>query len=339
MITRPIEIKWHPGLPVFASDRFLSAVGDEYGWLGGFDEAETLRCILPYTIVRRLVLSMVRFRVETIYLSPELSVAEERAFLNGAVQHFRDCGHDIIIPATTNAIFRTYPDGADAAPYGSYIIDLRPSQDELWKKIGRITRQNIGSAQKEGVRITEGLQFLERAYPMIRDTFRRSQLPFMSYQSFERFAHGLGANGKLLVALCGDDIHSCVLFGFSGPAAYAIYAGNLPGQQQGANKLIYWEAIRQFKGLGCARFDFVGARINPEKGSKQEGINLFKQRFGATLVQGYIWKFPLRRWTALAYSLASRWLKGGDIVEHERHKLADLRSTDGRTAPEARCIG
>ncbi len=56
---------------------------------------------------------------------------EERSFFNSAVQYFRASGAHIIIPATTNTLFRTYPDGADAAPYGSYVNDLTLSEDDL----------------------------------------------------------------------------------------------------------------------------------------------------------------------------------------------------------------
>jgi lipid II:glycine glycyltransferase (peptidoglycan interpeptide bridge formation enzyme) len=86
-------------------------------------------------------------------------------------------------------------------------------------------------------------------------------------------------------------------------------------------KLLQWEAIRSFQKLGILRFDFVGARINPEKGSKQEAINSFKRRLGGKLIQGYMWKYALRPVKSIAYTLAIRFLKGGDIVDHERHKL------------------
>src|SRR5205085_169956 len=107
--------------------------------------------------------------------------------------------------------------------------------------------------------------------------------------------------------------------------AYAIYAGNIQHQHQGAIKLLQWEAIRNFRNLGVRRFDFVGARINPQKGSKQEAINLMKKRFGATLSEGYIWKYSIRPWRALVYSTSIRLIRGGDIVDQERHKLTDHR--------------
>jgi lipid II:glycine glycyltransferase (peptidoglycan interpeptide bridge formation enzyme) len=73
--------------------------------------------------------------------------------------------------------------------------------------------------------------------------------------------------------------------------------------------------------MDVKRFDFVGCRINPEKGSKQEGIMLFKKYFGGRLSQGYIWKYTIRPLKSAAYSLAVRLLRGGDIVDRERHKM------------------
>ncbi|MGC9965716.1 MAG: peptidoglycan bridge formation glycyltransferase FemA/FemB family protein [Syntrophobacteraceae bacterium] len=321
MKAAPIDIDWHPGLPIFACESHLKSVGDEYGWIGGFNDSGKLCCVLPYTIIRKAIFRMVRFRVETIFLDQELDEINEKSFLNSAIGYFRSIGADLIIPGTNNAIFRTYPDGADAAPYGSYVIDLSQSEDILWQNIERITRQNIKTAQKKGVTIRNGGERLDAVYERIRDTFKRSKVSFMSYAAFERYVDGLGANCKIMVADYQGAPQSFVLFAYSEYCAYAVYAGNLANQFQGANKLIYWEAIRFFKELGVQRYDFVGARIAPEKGSKQDGINSLKRRFGAKLKQGYMWKYPLRPVSFMAYNLAVRLLRGGDIVDNERHKM------------------
>ncbi len=321
MKAKAIDINWHTGLPIFAAESFLKAVGDEYGWLGGIDDSGKLRCILPYTIIRKAIFRMVRFRVETIYLDSELSIEEEKAFLNSVVNYFRSIGADMIIPATTNTIFRTYPDGADAAPYGSYIIDLTKPEEVLWKNVDRIYRQNINTAIKDGVIIKDGPEYIEKTYVHVRDTFKKSKLPFMDYKSFKRFVHSLGNNGKLMIADYRGVVQSYVVFASSNYCAYAIYAGNLTDLHQGANKLLYWEAIKYYKNLGVQLYDFVGARINPEKGSKQEGLNKLKKRYGATLKQGYMWKYSLHPLKYRLYGLAARLRSGGDIVDAERHKL------------------
>lgn len=321
MKVTPITINWHPGLPIFASESFLKAVGDEYGWLGGIDQSGSMRCILPFTVIRKKFIRMVRFRVETIPLGEGLDVDEEKLFLNSVIEYFKSSGVDIIIPATTNTIFRTYPDGADAAPYGSYIIDLCQPEDVLWGNIDRITRQNINTAYRKGVSIRSGIEHTDAAYKLVADTFKRSKLSFMSYDSFRRFVLGLGDNGVIMTADYQSIAQSYVVFAFSDYRAYAVYAGNIASQQQGANKLLYWEAIRYFKKLGVHHFDFVGARIAPAKGSKEWAINSLKKHMGAKLIQGYMWKYPLRSVNSIAYTLAVRLLRGGDIVDRERHKL------------------
>lgn len=321
MKAKPIEINWHPGLSIFACESFLKAVGDEYGWLGGFDESDKLRCILPFTIVRKGIFKMPRFRTETIFIEEELSLEEESSFLNSVIEYFRSIKTDIIIPATNNAIFRTYPDGADAAPYGSYVIDLSEKEEMLWRNIQRIQRQNINKAKKNGVSITVGIERLDEAYRLIRDTFKRSKLPFMSFESLKRYVHGLGEHGKLMIADYQGHIQSCVVYAFSDYCAYAVYGGNLERQFPGANKLLHWEAVRLFQKHGVNRYDFYGARINPEKGSKQAAINSFKSRLGGKLIKGYMWKYPLRPLRSLAYTFGVRFLRGGDIVDVERHKM------------------
>jgi len=281
---------------------------------------------LPYTIIRKAIFRMVRFRVETILLDEELGVDEEKVFLNRATDYFRSIGADIIIPATTNTIFRTYPDGADAAPYGSYIIDLSQTEEVLWRNVSKITRQNINTAKKTGVCIRSGIEHLDATYMLVKETFKRSKIPFMSYESFNRFVHGLGEYGRIMIADCQGTVQSYVVFGFSDYCAYAIYAGNVMGQQQGSIKLLLWEAICSFKKLGVKYFDFVGARINPEKGTKQDAINSLKRHLGGKLKQGYIWKYPLRPLKYRLYNLAARLRSGGDIVDAERHNLKSIGS-------------
>ena len=112
MRATPIEINWHPGLSIYASEPFLKTVGDEYGWIGGFDPAGKLRCVLPFTVIRKALFRLVRFRVETIPLDQKLTVAEEKSFLNSVITYLGANRADVIIPASTNTIFRAFPDGA-----------------------------------------------------------------------------------------------------------------------------------------------------------------------------------------------------------------------------------
>jgi hypothetical protein len=320
----PVEIKWHPGLSIYASESFLRTVGDEYGWLGGIDTFGKLRCVLPFTIVRKAPFRMVRFRVETIPLREKLAVEEEKAFLNSVVDYFRSTGADMIIPATTNTIFRTYPNGADAAPYGTYIIDLNQPEETLWSNLNSSHRRKVRLAVKAGVAIRNGIEHLETAYTLVRDTFKRSALRFMNYSSFKRQVLGLRDNIKIFLAEHQGAVQGCTVIPFSNHSAYYVYGGSIPEPTAGAMNLLHWNAIQLFRNLGVKHYDFVGVRINPQTGSKQEGLLFFKERFGGRLAQGYLWKYSFHPLKYFLYNVAVRLRGGGDIVDQERHKLRHL---------------
>jgi hypothetical protein len=318
---KPIAIEWDPSLPVFAKEEFLRAAGDEYGWLGGVDEYGKLRCILPYTIVRKLGVRLVRFRDETIPYGGALDIVEERSFLNSVVGHFRSSGGDVIIPASNNAIFRTYPDGAVAAPYGTYYIPLTQPEDTLWAAVSSSHRRRVRSAEKSGVRVRNSPEYRAMAHGIIRDTFKKSSLPFMPLEALIRIIEGLGENAHVLVAECDSKVQCCAVTAYSQHTAYYMYGGSVPEAVPGAMHLLHWEAIRLYRGLGVRRYDFYGARINPAPDSKAAGLAAFKQRFGAELERGYMWKYRISSLKSAIYTLGVRVLRGGDIVDAEHHKL------------------
>jgi lipid II:glycine glycyltransferase (peptidoglycan interpeptide bridge formation enzyme) len=326
MVAIPVEINWHSDLPVYASKAFLKTVGDECGWIGGANESGKLRCVLPYSIIRRTGLRMVRFRVETIPLNGGFDEREEKSFLNSTIDYFRSTDADLIIPSNNTALFRTYPDGALAAPYGTFIKNLDQSEEALWNEVASDYRQNIRKATRAGVHIKSGTEYLDSAYNLFATTLRRSGADIIkNHEDFRKSALSLGENIRIFVAECDGVIQACLVSPFSQHTAYDWYSGTVVKPVRGAMHLLIWEAIREFRVMGVKRFNFQGVRINPEKGSKQEGIMNFKMRFGGKLVRGYMWKYPLHPLKSIAYSLAVRLLKGGDIVDQERHKLVGYK--------------
>jgi lipid II:glycine glycyltransferase (peptidoglycan interpeptide bridge formation enzyme) len=268
---------------------------------------------------------MVRFRVQTIVVEGDLSIEEEKSFLNSAMGFFRTIKADMVIPATTNTIFRTYPDGADVAPYGTHIIDLDLPEETLLGNLSSSHRRKVRQAMKSGVKIKGGKEYIETAYALVRDTFKRSSISFMDFNSFSRMIESLDENVKVLVAEYEGDVQGCIVVPYSIYSAYYVYGGSIPNPSAGSMHLLHWEAIREFRSQGVKRYDFVGTRIDPEAGSKQEGLKAFKERFGGDLHQGYMWKYSLSPLKYNLYSLAARLRSGGDIVDAERHKMKIIK--------------
>lgn len=333
MKAKKVPINWNPSLSIYASESFLKTVSDDYGWIGGIDNSGDLLCVLPYSVIRKSVFRLIRFPVQTLPLNGELDVEKEREFLNSAVGHFRLTGADLIIPATFNSVFRTYPEGAIAAPYGSYTLNLNQPEDTLWKRLHQKHRNVIRNATKKGVRILSGPEHLEFAYRLVRDSFMRSAKGFMDkmrigfrmdYDAFKNQVQSFGENVKVFVAEYKGIVQGCAVIPFSQHSAYYMHGGSIPRPLTGATNLLQWEAIRLFHELGVRKYDFFGARMAPEKGSKLEGIIRFKKRFGGDYIPGYMWKFPFRRLKYSLYSMAARVRSGGDVVDQERHHMKSI---------------
>jgi len=97
---------------------------------------------------------------------------------------------DTIIPATINTIFRTFPDGAIVAPYGTFKIDLRQPEEAIWKGMSESHRRKVRQAERNGVVIKSGLELAEPAYNLIKETFKRSKLGFMNIKEFMKCIKG-----------------------------------------------------------------------------------------------------------------------------------------------------
>ena len=169
-----IPIDWDRHLPIFASERYLQMLGNEYGWIGGIDHSGNLACLLPFVVVSKALFRLVRFPVETILLNSNVDAEQEKMFLNNAMDHLRALKVDLIVPATFNSLFRTYPDGALAAPYGNLVVDLTKSEEQLWQGVHRKHRSVIRNAIRQGVTIKSGIEHLDTAYNLTLASFLRS---------------------------------------------------------------------------------------------------------------------------------------------------------------------
>ena len=325
MEAKPVEIKWNSGMSIFASEKFLRSVSDKYGWLAGIDDEDNIRFILPYTIIHRAKVRMVRFRVETMSFGNKYDEKEERYFLNSVVSYFRSVRADVIIPGTTNAIFRTYPSGAIAAPYGTYIVELDKEEESIFMDMSSSHRRKIRLAEKAKIQVKQGLEYAIPVYELIRDTFKRSGLPYMSCKDFEKQVDSLAENVKIFVAEYNGSLQGGMLVPFSHYSAYYAYGGSTPEPVAGSMNMMHWEAMRAFKKMGVKRYDLCGVRLNPKEGSKQDGLKKFKERFGAKLTQGFMWKYSINPIKSLIYTVAVRLERGGDIVDAERQKLKQAR--------------
>lgn len=314
-----LDYQWRDADPIYCSSSYLQSFNGQYGWIAGYIGGN-LRLVIPYTIKKKLIFKLATFHSAPVLITEQVTENEEKNFLNGCVRLLGKIGVDFCTQPPPHAVFRTCPDNAIAVPFGSYIIDLFRSEEDLWSGVHPKHRNVILNAKKKGVEIRFGTnQDILSVYEMLVQTMSRSSMSFVSRDTFLNMINSLAENIEVVVAYHDAKPIGCGVFPFSKYSAYYQFGGSVDSPVLGAMNLLHWEAMKHFKSTGIGLYDFVGARIEPKPGSKLEGIQRFKRRFGSTMHTGYLWKMPLTN-KYYIYNFLRR-LKSGnmtDIIDQEQ---------------------
>lgn len=307
-------------LPVVGTAAYLRSRAAGYGWFRQGD------LVLSFLVERRALFNRLVFTHPPVCLRGTCTQEQERMFLNEVVVAARSMKVDFIYQPHATAVFQTVPDGAIYARFGSYVVNLELPLEELWTNLHGKHRNVIKKAREIGVEITEGPANLAVCFALIDATMKRNQKLSVSLDDLERLRRNLGTHVAFYVA-SQDNVPqgAAVLVWNTGHTAYYLYGGTVDAPVGGAMNLLHWQAMSDMKARGVREYDFVGARLKPVAGSKLESIQRFKERFGASLKQGYLWKYPLKplRYRAFcllawANSLAHGAVYRGDIIDEER---------------------
>ncbi len=175
-------------------------------------------------------------------------------------------------------------------PY-SFVLDLRPSEDDLLANCKSKTRYNIKVAQKRGVEIVEDTsqEGMEEYIRLLEETTARQNFYAHDAEYFRKLwsVFGGGEMIHILKAVYEGKTLACwVLFFFNGVAYYPYGASSREHRDVMANNLMMWEAIRRAKAAGCTSFDMWGA-LGPDAdpNDKWFGFHRFKEGYGAPLMQ------------------------------------------------------
>lgn len=280
----------------FSSENYLKSKSDRYGWVG--DE----HFVIPFFIKTTARI----FNVLTVTSGPQVASKYNvsRDDLDDCVllvkERFGDV--DLIGQPQANALFSICPSGSRFAPFGSYIVDLSSSADSLFSKIHSKHRNVIKKAQKNDV-VVRKTSDVGRVFSLIRDTMKRQNRAFPSYEYFMGLSKSLGESIRFYEVVQGEQVQGVAVIVYNEEKAYYLHGGSISRTFSGSLNLLHWQVMLDLKSLGVRSYDFMGARLNVVKGSKLEGIQRFKARFGGDLKEAYIWKFNINPLKAFAYNL------------------------------------
>lgn len=199
--------------------------------------------------------------------------------LTAVADYFKTQGHHLVDLALPADIQDTQPftwKAMRSVFRYSYWIDLRQSEEELWKKLSGEKRKSIGKAEKDGLEITLTEDFKAVADLIIsslrrnkalsnEDLIRKIISPALKEHAIAFVAK---KEGQLMAAtFCLRD-RDRVIYLFGGT--------NSEYRHHGAGVSCMWQSIGYAKANGASIFDF--------EGSMQPGIEKYFREFGGDLV-------------------------------------------------------
>jgi hypothetical protein len=289
------------------------------------------RILLPARCYKSSFLQLIQPLHAPLCDGKRLEPIAEESFLEAWIAYLDEQKiGDRITQPPTHAVFAASPVNSRACEFGTYFLSLaHRSEFELWEGIHGKHRNVIRNAEKKGVEIRFGLAQLPFFYELYEQTMSRAGMFCEPYSSFVSMAECLGEDHLLCaVAFSEGKAQGAVLLPFTDYCAYYVYGASAKEiSVNGAITYLHWVVICKMKKQGVRRYDFVGARLSNVEGSKLAGIQQFKERFGANLESGVLWKKDLSKIKCTFYDILLKvkfLIKNiklkGDIIDQELMK-------------------
>jgi len=167
-------------------------------------------------------------------------------------------------------------------------IDLRPTEESLWRAVDHSVRQGVRKAKDNGLAVREVTDEAElgRIYPLIDRFGRDRDFAIVSERRLRAMHRLLRPSGRwhVLVGESGSSAAGIALLWLSNQLSGLMVLGSAPEYAKAQlTSLLAWESIRTSKIYGASLFDFLGL---PPKGSSLSGIRRFKLKWGGSVVGG-----------------------------------------------------
>lgn len=178
--------------------------------------------------------------------------------------------------------------GCQEASTQSWIVDLRDTTDDvLWQRVDQRVRKSVKKARAASVTIREATAMDLPAYLQLHaENCRRNGLPQKPPEYFKSIFETFGQQAMALILAAIDTTGSPIAFHtfaiYKKAALYWTVASSQQALLCGANDLVQWEALRQFRARGVDFYE-TGEAFPALDDSKLKRISDFKKGFGGRL--------------------------------------------------------
>lgn len=181
------------------------------------------------------------------------------------------------------------PDNWPLTPTKVIRVDLRPSLDELWRKLAKDARYSVRKAEQNGI-VTEvtalndgdsAQKKLKEFYKIFKSTGHAKGFWIPARREITAKGEAFAANAFLIIGRFGEEALSGAFIIFNGQTAYYEHAAStLLGRKLLAQYLVMWTLIKLAKNRGCTLLDLGGIADPRFKISRRwESLSVFKAKF------------------------------------------------------------
>lgn len=178
------------------------------------------------------------------------------------------------------------PSSSQLFPTWTQVLDLSPSEDELFAQLKPKTRYNVRLAAKKGVTVTEetSTSGFETFFSLYEETERRQHHYGHDHAYHSNVFTHMQPYSHILVASYNSVPLAAYHLFFHKNTLYYPYGGSTTQHKEVmAPNLLMWEAIRLGKKLGAHTFDMWGS-LPPDfsKAHAWGGFTRFKAGYGSS---------------------------------------------------------
>lgn len=178
----------------------------------------------------------------------------------------------------------------EVQPRNSLLLDLTPSQDELFSHLHPKTRYNIRTAQRKSVqvRFSHNPDDVEKFLHASKSVTRRTGFAYHPDSYYHAIMEVLGSKEMAELAIAqvdGQGVAAHLMIYADGIATYSHGASMYEQRAYMAPALLYWETILRAKEKNMQQYDFFG--VAPENADGQHpwaGVTRIKMGFGGSRI-------------------------------------------------------
>ncbi|MFZ5982472.1 MAG: lipid II:glycine glycyltransferase FemX [Patescibacteria group bacterium] len=169
----------------------------------------------------------------------------------------------------------------DMQPREVFLIDIAKNEEDILSDMKPKTRYNIRLAEKKGVDIRKGREYLDDFLRLTKAMARRQGITPHPDEYYRKMLEAIPEDIlKLYVAKYQDKtIAADLVVFFEKTATYLHGASDDNFRNVMAPHLLKWREILEAKELGCEKFDFGGISRSGPTATKWAGITKFKLGF------------------------------------------------------------